>query len=81
MSMNSKNLSVLAYANGFTLWHYRTEDTKATVLGDGYFDVVQNIFNVGDLIIASTDVEGERETTMFVVKSVANGVVQIAVLG
>ena len=26
MSMNSKNLSVLAYSNGFTLWHYKTED-------------------------------------------------------
>ena len=78
MSMNSKNLSVLAYANGFTLWHYRTEDTKATVLGAGYFDVVQNIFNVGDLIITSTDVEGERTTTMLVVKNLVNGNVQVA---
>ena len=78
MSMNSKNLSVLAYANGFTLWHYRTEDTKATVLGAGYFDAVQNIFNVGDLIITSTDVEGERTTTMLVVKNLVNGNVQVA---
>ena len=44
MSMNSKNLSVLAYANGFTLWHYKTEDAKTTVATDGYFNDVANIF-------------------------------------
>ena len=35
MSMNSKNLSVLAYANGFTLWHYKTEDAKTLKVGKG----------------------------------------------
>ena len=80
MSMNSKNLSVLAYANGFTLWHYRTEDVKTSVIADGYFNPVQNIFNVGDAIIASVNIEGERETAMFVVSSIVNGVVKISSL-
>lgn len=27
MSFDSKNFSVMAYANGFTLWNYTTADT------------------------------------------------------
>ena len=30
MAYLSKNLSVLAYANGFTLWHYTTADTAVS---------------------------------------------------
>ena len=37
---NAHNLSVLAYANGFTQWHYITDDD---VLVDGYFDIQQQI--------------------------------------
>jgi hypothetical protein len=29
MAYRSKDLSALAYANGFTLWHYRTSDAAA----------------------------------------------------
>ena len=32
MAYNAAHLSVLAYANGFTLWHYKTADTAATAL-------------------------------------------------
>lgn len=74
MSMNSKNLSVLAYANGFTLWHYKTEDEKTTVATDGYFNDVANIFNVGDLIIASQSINGTMATTIYVVSSVSGNV-------
>lgn len=82
MSMNSKNLSVLAYANGFTLWHYRTEDSKAAVSVAGYFNPVANIFNVGDVIITSVDIEGNRETVMLTVKSNdVGGAVVVSVLG
>ena len=31
-----KNLSVLAYANSFTLWHYVTDDEAIT--SEGYFN-------------------------------------------
>lgn len=80
MSMNSKNLSVLAYANGFTLWHYKTADAKATVSASGYFNDVANIFNVGDLIVASQSINGTMETTIFVVSSVEAGVVGVSVI-
>ena len=77
MSMNSKNLSVLAYANGFTLWHYKTADAKATVIGEGYFNSVANIFTVGDLIVTSMSIEGTMETKIYVVSSISSGVVGV----
>ena len=78
MSMNSKNLSVLAYSNGFTLWHYKTEDEKSVVATSGYFNDVANIFNVGDMIVASMDVNGSLTTSLFVVASVDAGVVSVS---
>ncbi len=80
MSMNSKNLSVLAYANGFTLWHYKTADAKETVSTSGYFNDVANIFNVGDLIVASQSINETMVTTIFVVASVVDGVVNVSVI-
>ena len=38
MAFNAKNLSVLAYANGFTLWHYASDDTAAAIDSAGYFN-------------------------------------------
>ena len=37
MAFESKNLSVLAYANGFTLWHYTSTDTAALIDSEDYF--------------------------------------------
>jgi hypothetical protein len=31
MAYVSKNLSVLAYTNGFSLWHYTTPDAAALI--------------------------------------------------
>ena len=38
MAYAPKNLSALAYANGFTLWHYKTPDQPAEVDTSGYFN-------------------------------------------
>jgi hypothetical protein len=51
--MDSKNLSVLAYSNGFTLWHYKTGDERDAVIGPGYFSDVAEIFNPGDAIFVT----------------------------
>ena len=48
--LNSKNLSVLAYSNGFTIWHYKSAEPIDAAAGAGYFDGVKNIFNPGDII-------------------------------
>ncbi len=50
---NSKEMSVLCYANGFTLWHYITKETIKDVCEDGYFEILwKNVgINDGDIII------------------------------
>ena len=51
MAFQNKNLSVIAYANGFTLWHYAENVTMATITASGYFDSVKTLMNIGDVII------------------------------
>jgi hypothetical protein len=52
MAFLARELSVLAYANGFTLWHYRTANDD--LLSPGYFDSAQELLREGDQIIANT---------------------------
>jgi len=52
MSFLARELSVLAYANGFTLWHYRTGADD--LLTPGYFDAADELLREGDQIIANT---------------------------
>lgn len=52
MAFQNKNLSVIAYANGFTLWHYAsTTETMTTISASGYFDSVKTLMNNGDIVI------------------------------
>lgn len=54
MAVSIRNLSVLAYANGFTLWHYNTgNDSLDMVLGDTYFSDASDNLSTGDMIIIS----------------------------
>src|SRR5437667_11138254 len=45
MTFLARELSVLAYANGFTLWHYRT--SADDLLSPGYFDSAQELLREG----------------------------------
>lgn len=49
------NLSVLAYANGFTLWHYKTQDTLDVVFGEDYFKDSWDMLRSGDMIMVSSE--------------------------
>lgn len=51
MAFQNKNLSVIAYANGFTLWHYAANETLATITASGYFNAVKSLMNSGDVVI------------------------------
>lgn len=51
MAFQNKNLSVIAYANGFTLWHYAGDEKMNTITAAGYFDSVKTLMNVGDVVI------------------------------
>ncbi len=76
MAFQNKNLSVIAYANGFTLWHYAaTSETMATITASGYFNDVKTLMNTGDLVIINaSDKTGIRSAT------VTSGVVTTAAL-
>ena len=60
MAFQNKNLSVLVYANGFTLWHYKTNDGIKDIT-DGYFGAATSLMRVGDiLLICAKDGAGYR---------------------
>ncbi len=56
MAYESKNLSALTYANGFTLWHYRTSDLPAEIDNAGYFDEAARMLRVGDFIFVNAGI-------------------------
>lgn len=57
MSFTLRNLSVLAYANGFTLWHYRSGTDKLRDIDiQGYFADAADLLAAGDIVmLSSTD--------------------------
>jgi len=73
-----KNLSVLAYAHGFTLWLYTTADTAAAVNAPGYFNSANDMVRVGDIMLANTDTSSINDSGMYVITANSGGVVDIA---
>ncbi|MBK1671169.1 hypothetical protein CKO28_24495 [Rhodovibrio sodomensis] len=78
MAFQARNLSVLAYANGFTLWHYTTVDAAAAVDTAGYFDTAAEMLRVGDIVIANVDTDATPGAGLFLIKSNAAGTVDAA---
>lgn len=77
MSLILHDLSVLAYANNFTLWHYKTIDSAVT--SGGYFNNAADMMHTGDLIIANLDTDGTPSTKFYIVTGISSGVVTVAV--
>lgn len=54
MAFALRDLSVLAYANGFTLWHYKAGETPlAAVETAGFFNDAADMMTPGDMIMVS----------------------------
>jgi hypothetical protein len=52
MEFAIRNLSVLAYAQGFTLWHYKANaGTLKDTSAPGYFDDAADMLAVGDMVL------------------------------
>lgn len=77
MAYQSRNLSVLAYANGFTLWHYTTADAAIQVAATGYFNAAADMLRVGDMLIANVDTEGSPQGGLFLVSTASSGIVDV----
>lgn len=78
MAYDPKYLSVLAYANGFTLWHFTTTDAAAIVDSSGYFNAAADMVRVGDMILANVDTDGSPTAGVFLVTSNNAGIVDVA---
>jgi hypothetical protein len=75
MAYDPNNLSVLAYANGFTMWHYRTDDAASDVDTSGYFNEAANMLRTGDFVFANANLAATPQNGVFVVLSNSGGVV------
>ena len=54
MAFAIRNLSVLAYAQGFTLWHYKAGTaTLDQTSAAGFFDNASDMMAPGDMIMVS----------------------------
>lgn len=60
----NKDLSVIAYANGWTLWQYYAGDSLETVEVDGYFDKVSHLCATGDIMIIVAKGQVGKETAI-----------------
>ena len=78
MAYQSKNLSALAYANGFTLWHYRTEDNIGSGPDVGYFDGASRMVRVGDFIFVNDVFAGMARGCVLIVVANSGGKVTMA---
>ena len=57
MAFKNKNMSVIAYANGWTMWQYKTEDSIELIDEDlHYFPMnVVTLMAVGDIIYITSN--------------------------
>lgn len=77
MDFTIRNLSVLAYAQGFTLWHYKAPAIALAMLArPGFFDHASDMLAAGDMVMMSASDGGQLA---FV--SAANNGVTLAALG
>ena len=67
MSYSASDLSVLAYANAFTMWHYKTVDDTAAIETSGYFDSAVEMLRKNDLLVINIDTDGTPATKFYIV--------------
>jgi hypothetical protein len=64
MAFAVRNLSVLAYANGFTLWHYKAgSDDQRSVGSPSFFSQAGDMLSAGDMVVISAS-DGGRLVCM-----------------
>ncbi|MCB1884821.1 MAG: hypothetical protein KDG89_12635 [Geminicoccaceae bacterium] len=78
MAYNSAALAAIAYADGFTLWHYRTEDLVAEVDNAGYFNEAATMLRQGDFVLLNTGMGRTPTFGLVVVTENAGGLVDVS---
>jgi len=80
MAYSNENLSVLAYSNSFTLWHYKSEDLGTEIIADSYFDEANEMLRKGDMVLVNADIDGTPKNGVIVITESTNGVVKTSAL-
>lgn len=80
MAYQARNLSVLAYANGFTLWTYDAQGDA--VLNDNYFNGAFDLLREGDVVycVRATQEKYDQVLDMHM-KTMIPRTIQITVVG
>jgi len=78
MAYSPSGLSAISYANGFTLWHYRTKDLVADVDNEGYFNAASKMLRVGDFMFVNSSVDDLPVHGVVVVLKNEQGVVDVS---
>lgn len=79
MAFKASDLSVLAYANNFTLWHYTSIDNTATIAAANYFNSAVDMLRLNDLLIVNIDTDGTPTTKFYIVTGNDGTTVTVAV--
>ena len=59
LRVSIRSMSVLAYAQGFTLWHYKAGAAGlGDTIGKGFFDTASDMLAVGDMVLVSAQEGG-----------------------
>jgi len=66
------------YANGFTMWHFKSDDTASDVFAPGYFDGAADMLRIGDLLFANLEMKGHARHGLLVIAQNSAGVVSVA---
>ncbi len=72
MPLKTDDLSVLAFAKDFTLWHYRSPDSA---ISGGYFDKADEMLARGDMILANLGHGTDSKVGIFLVTANVGGAV------
>lgn len=78
MAYAASGLSAISYANGFTLWHYRTTDLAAEIDNAGYFNGASKMLRVGDFMFVNSGIGDMPTHGVVVVLANENGVVDVS---
>ena len=78
MAYSSSGLSAISYANGFTLWHYRTNDLVADIDNAGYFNAASKMLRIGDFILVNAGIDDIATHGVVVVLTNTNDVVNVS---
>lgn len=76
MALNLTNLNSLARANGYSLWHYTTDDYSRDIKS-GYFNRAHATLRPGDTIITTSENGDMPITTLFTVQAVGSASVRV----